>query len=189
VVIDMMAQVTIDAQNDWTDLNIQFTILMNTDGDSTLVVPCDKALGAPPVANVMVIGGNSIPHAGNPPGTPLYGETKECCDPKKVCNDPGEIVYQPGYLIIPGNANGDSRLDIADGIYILSAVFRNGPPLPCECAGDANADGVVDGSDAVYIIYYQFLDGPEPVWGVGCQLIDMATCGDLTCEVQPQCEL
>jgi len=186
VVIDFRAGVTVPAQNGWLDMLVTYQIRMDTDGDVTYVTPCNKRLGSPPVANVMVIGGSSIPASvfeGTDPAAPEGG----CCDPN-ICNIPGEFVFVPGVKVIPGDANGDGRLDIADGIYILNWLFRGGPPLPCEKAGDANGDCVLDSSDAVYIIEYQFLDGPPPVYGVGCQLLTPDVCPDLSCENPTGCE-
>jgi hypothetical protein len=88
---------------------------------------------------------------------------------------------------IPGSANGDGRLDVADAIYILNYLFHAGPPFPCEAAADANADGVVDKSDAVYIINYQFDPPPggwpAPVLGTECEKIDPNLLPSLTCAV------
>ncbi len=182
VVIDMYAVVTLPAQNDWTDLAVTYKILMTADGQATHVVPCDKTLGTPPTSNVMVIGGNSIPASTSEGIDPV----DECCNPES-CNVAGEFVYLPGTKAFAGSANGDAKLDIADGIFILNYLYRGGRPLPCEKAGDANGDCALDSSDAVYIIYYQFLDGPAPVQGLGCVLFNSDTCPDLTCDVA-ECE-
>jgi len=178
VVIDLMATVTLPAQNGWTDLAATWKILMDAEGQSTYVVPCDKTLGVPPVANVMVMGGNSFPASESAGIDPA----DDCCNPVS-CNKAGLFVYQPGVKAMAGSANGDGRLDLADGIYILNYLFRGGPPLPCEKAGDANGDCLLDASDAVYIIHYQFLDGPPPVQGLGCVLFISDECPGLTCNV------
>ncbi|HAK96082.1 MAG TPA: hypothetical protein DCM87_14085 [Planctomycetes bacterium] len=178
VVIDLMATVTLPAQNDWTDLAVTYKILMTADGQATSVVPCDKALGTPATANVMVVGGNSFPASTSEGIDPA----DECCDPTS-CNAAGTFVYLPGTKAFAGSANGDGKLDIADGIFILNYLYRSGRPLPCEKAGDVNGDCVLDSSDAVYIIYYQFLDGPAPAQGLGCVLFNSDTCPNLTCDV------
>jgi hypothetical protein len=181
IVIDFMAQVKLPPQNDWTDLVVTYKVKMTTDGDKTDVHPCNKALGTPPVANVMVINGGSI-QANEFEGSPdlIADPAVGCCDPA-VCNKPAWISFAPGDRVIAGNANGDARLDIADGIYILSFLFRGGPPPSCEKAADANADCALDASDAVYIIYYLLLDGPPSPYGTGCQLIPSGACTALTC--------
>jgi len=154
---------------------------MDAEGQSTYVVPCDLTLGSPPVANVMVIGGNSLAASLSPGIDPA----EDCCNPES-CNKAGLFVYQAGVKAVVGSANGDGRLDIADGIFILNYLFRGGRPLPCEKAGDVTGDCLLDASDAVYIIHYQFLDGPPPVQGLGCVVFASDECPNLTCEV-PGC--
>jgi hypothetical protein len=63
-----------------------------------------------------------------------------------------------------GNANDDSKVDIADGIWIINELLRSGPLTLCQDAADANDDGVVDVSDAVYLFQHQFQPstGPNP---------------------------
>ena len=61
-----------------------------------------------------------------------------------------------------GNANDDSKVNIADAIWILDALFNQGARPTCQDAADTNNDGLVVISDAVYLIQYQFLGGPPP---------------------------
>ncbi|HAK93499.1 MAG TPA: hypothetical protein DCM87_00420, partial [Planctomycetes bacterium] len=149
---------------------------------------CDSALGAPPTPNVMVIGGNSIP------GSAFDGVLAEregdggCCAEAlagegRACNKPAEITYSPGSKFRPGNANGDGKLDLADGIFILGWLYRGGRDPGCVAALDVNLDGVVDSSDAIMIIYWQFLEGPAPEQGLECGTFKT----DLPCDVQEQC--
>ncbi len=60
------------------------------------------------------------------------------------------------------DSNNDRRVDIADPIWTISALFRDGPQSPCQAAADSNADNLVDLADAVFTIEYEFLGGPEP---------------------------
>ena len=175
VVIDFMAAVTISAQNGWTDMNVTYRILMTEDDDFTFVTPCAKTLGDPPVDNVMVMDGNSIPACafeGTDPADPDNG----CCNPE-VCNKPGKLSKSGLPSFVAGNVNGDSRIDIADGIFLLSYLFRDGPEPPCLAAADFNGDDAVDLSDAQAIIYWRLQpDLPErppegwpgPAYGEGC---------------------
>jgi len=64
-------------------------------------------------------------------------------------------------LFVRGNANNDGKVDIADPIFVINALFRQGEPLDCEDAADANDDGLIDASDAVYLISFQF-NKPNP---------------------------
>jgi hypothetical protein len=64
---------------------------------------------------------------------------------------------------IVGDANGDGVVNVADVIFLINFIFRNGPaPDPME-SGDANGDGTVNIADAVYLIAYIFFGGPPPV--------------------------
>ena len=61
-----------------------------------------------------------------------------------------------------GDANNDGRLDIADPIWTINALFMAGPPSVCQDAADSNDDGSIDISDAQYSISYLFEGGPAP---------------------------
>jgi len=66
----------------------------------------------------------------------------------------------PGYIC--GDANANGAVNVADAVYIVSYIFREGPlPTPFD-AGDANCDGNVNVGDAVYIVNYIFREGPPP---------------------------
>ncbi len=78
---------------------------------------------------------------------------------------------------IPGDANQDGRLDIADGVKILVELFVNPGGLPCDGpidsaanakVFDVNADAGVNVADALYVLNYLFADGPPPSLGTGC---------------------
>jgi len=93
----------------------------------------------------------------------------------------GPVVYNGGEIIvlvdaaliicpaedcncIPGDANGDAALNLADAVYVINYVFKGGPPptpYPI-CSGDANCDCTVNLADAVYLINYVFKGGPAP---------------------------
>ncbi len=65
---------------------------------------------------------------------------------------------------IPGDANGDGSVNVGDAVYIISYIFKGGPPPTpyLLCSGDANCDCEVNVGDAVYNITYAFLFGPPP---------------------------
>jgi hypothetical protein len=63
---------------------------------------------------------------------------------------------------IRGNSNGDTKLDIADPIWIINELFRGGQATACAASEDANDDGQVDATDATYLIAYLFQAGPPP---------------------------
>jgi hypothetical protein len=68
----------------------------------------------------------------------------------------------PRQAFVRGDANNDSRVDIADAIWLLGDLFLGGPDVSCFDAADTNADGEKDVSDVAFSINYQFLGGPHP---------------------------
>jgi len=63
---------------------------------------------------------------------------------------------------VRGDANNDARVDIADGVWILSWIYRGGVEPPCQDAADANDDGTVDQSDAIVVVYWRLKGGSPP---------------------------
>ena len=55
-----------------------------------------------------------------------------------------------------GNANDDLKIDIADSIWIINFLFKDGAASPCMDAADANDNGMVELSDAQFMIVYLF---------------------------------
>jgi Tol biopolymer transport system component len=89
-----------------------------------------------------------------------------------VCFIPSILMAQ-----VPGDANSDEIVDIADVIYDLNYVFKEGPPPdPFEC-GDANADCTIDISDAIYLINYLFKEGSIPEM-VSCEWSEPVNLGE-----------
>ncbi len=101
-------------------------------------------LGIPPVANVVVVNGASL----------------------NATFVDGSVTFVPQIITVVdfrrGDANEDSIVNIADGIWIINDLFQNGPTIDCLIASDANDDGLVDLSDAAYIFGYRFSNGPPP---------------------------
>jgi len=66
---------------------------------------------------------------------------------------------------MPGDANNDRQVNVGDAVYLISYIFKGGPPpVPYPiCSGDANGDCQCNVGDAVYIISYVFKGGPAPV--------------------------
>ncbi len=70
---------------------------------------------------------------------------------------------------IRGDANLDSRVDLADAIFLLVWQFREGAQPACMDGADINDDGRTDLADAVYLLQWLFRDGPEiPPPGTSC---------------------
>ena len=75
----------------------------------------------------------------------------------------GSDYNSGGFDVRPvGNVNGDGLIDLADVIYLVEYLYRNGaPPDPVEI-GDATCDGVVNVGDVVYLVNYLYKGGPAP---------------------------
>jgi len=59
-----------------------------------------------------------------------------------------------------GDVNGDGVVTVADATYVVSHIYRNGPP-PLG-SGDVNLDGRVTVADATYLITYIYRGGTPP---------------------------
>lgn len=71
----------------------------------------------------------------------------------------GNVTIAP---IACGEASGDHTVNIADAVYLISYIFKGGPPPEPICIGDADGDGAVNIADGVYLINYIFQGGPDP---------------------------
>ncbi|HIG04643.1 MAG TPA: hypothetical protein EYQ08_02795 [Planctomycetes bacterium] len=102
----------------------------------------DDGLGSPAVVNVVVVGGGSLTAA----------------------QSNGSITLNPVVTIdwLRGDANGDSQVNVADAIWIISELFVSGPASSCAIARDANGDSKYDIADPTYIVQYRFISGPMP---------------------------
>ena len=84
---------------------------------------------------------------------------------------------------VRGEADGDSRLDLSDAIFLIDALLRGGPRSGCIDAEDANDDGRVNIADAVYLIHFLFYTGePPPAPFPDCGLAPADSTPHLPCE-------
>jgi len=65
-------------------------------------------------------------------------------------------------LLLPGDANGDGSLDVADPVFILVFLFAAGAPPPCENTANADGEDDINVTDAVFILNFLFASGPSP---------------------------
>ncbi|MEE2855962.1 MAG: hypothetical protein VX949_01060 [Planctomycetota bacterium] len=116
--------------------------LSGATGPTATDLTWDNTLGSPPVEGVVVVNGASL--------TPTF--------------DDGTITMQPVFdtPFMRGNCNGNSGVDISDGIWMLQELYLAGPSGTCAEACDANADGSYDMADPMHVIYWRLLDGPPP---------------------------
>jgi Zn-dependent M28 family amino/carboxypeptidase len=61
-----------------------------------------------------------------------------------------------------GDANGNGEVDIADAVFLVNYVLKDGLAPEPLTAGDINCDGEVNVTDVVYLINYLFRGGPAP---------------------------
>ena len=101
---------------------------------------------------------------------------------------------------VRANSNGDTLIDLADGISTLGYLFQGQDAPDCLDAADANDDGAVDIADVVYTLRWLFIGGnppPPPPTPSGANYsvddcgtdptADNARAGDLGCESFPPC--
>jgi hypothetical protein len=67
-----------------------------------------------------------------------------------------------GELFLCGDANDNGVVEAGDVVYLITYLFRAGPPPQPMCIGDANLSGSVEAGDVVYLITYLFRGGPPP---------------------------
>ncbi len=62
-----------------------------------------------------------------------------------------------------GDANWDNAITVADVVYLINYVFRDGAdPQPERFTGDVNCDKFINVADIVYLVNYIFNFGDEP---------------------------
>ncbi len=78
-----------------------------------------------------------------------------------------------GYPIICGDVNGRDGVSGGDLVYLITYLFRGGPPPRCPMLGraDCNSDGTIDAADVVTLVAYLFRLGAPPdcpgIWAPG----------------------
>jgi hypothetical protein len=68
-----------------------------------------------------------------------------------------------GEPFLCGDANDNGMVEAGDVVYLITYLFREGPPPEPMCVGDANLSGSVEAGDVVYLITYLFRGGPPPL--------------------------
>jgi hypothetical protein len=89
-----------------------------------------------------------------------------------VVDGDGQLVpirYHQGDLYlwwsVPGDASGDSLVDLADVVFLVNYLYRGGSE-PCMCeAADANSDCLINLGDLVYLLNYLFKGSYGPLPG------------------------
>jgi len=63
---------------------------------------------------------------------------------------------------LTGDVTGDEEINIADVVYLINYLYKDGPVPSPLFLGDVNCDSEVDISDVIYLINYLYRDGSEP---------------------------
>ncbi len=66
--------------------------------------------------------------------------------------DHPEIAKRQTCCVVPGDVNNDGVMNIGDAVYLITYIFKGGPPPPCPWAADTNGDCSVDIGDAIRLI-------------------------------------
>ncbi len=66
-------------------------------------------------------------------------------------------------VYLPGDVNDDGRVTVADVVFLINYLFKNGPSPKILESADVNLDGNVSVSDVIYLISYLFKNGPCPL--------------------------
>jgi hypothetical protein len=83
-----------------------------------------------------------------------------------ISEDPVCYALQ-GYVhataFVHGDANADGITNIADAVYLIIYLFKDGhEPIPLE-TGDVDGDNLCQIQDAVYLVNYLFKNGNPPI--------------------------
>lgn len=71
-------------------------------------------------------------------------------------------IFDQHYIFKPGDANSDGTVTVADVVFLVSFLFKGGPPPSPLWRGDANGDCQVTVADTVYLVAYLFKQGAKP---------------------------
>ena len=157
----------------WTNNDVYDAIVIFRDGEEIAVLPGDT---------------NSFQDTAATPGDYEYRvEARRAsagCESTVSVTCTGTVA--PVDRFVRGDANGDSRVDISDVLFMLSFVFTEGKSPDCMDAADFNNDGEVDFLDAIGNMNYLFQAGPGPVGGSECAADPEGDADGLGCTIAPE---
>jgi len=105
--------------------------------------------------------GNNMWEDGN--YAPLNGVIDEACIYNRALNaDEIEVLYCGRSYIPRGDVNGDGEINLGDVVYLITYLYKGGPPPDPIPVADVNCDCVVDLGDVVHLISYLYKGGPPP---------------------------
>lgn len=81
--------------------------------------------------------------------------------PQYVSGEFPVIKYWPGDVTFDGEL-----VDVADVVYLLNYIYKNGPTPPHPISADVNGpDRLIDIEDVIYLMNYLYRHGPNPLPG------------------------
>lgn len=75
------------------------------------------------------------------------------------------VFFNQNQLYVKGDVNQDSKVTVADVVFLVNYLFRGGPEPHYLACGDVNQDCQTTVGDAVYLVTYLFKAGPVPLSG------------------------
>ena len=153
----------VPADTSWTHVAVVFDdtsntlrVFINGVQDNTLTTTATYYNSNAPLAI-----GNNMWEDGN--YRPLNGVIDEARIYNRALSaDEIEALYCGRSYIPRGDANSDGEINLGDVVYLITYLFKGGPPPDPLPAGDVNCDCVVDIGDVVYLITYLYKSGPPP---------------------------
>jgi hypothetical protein len=146
----------------------RFLPAKGTDSVLDLDIKADKGQTEAPIVGKLAFVDN-LKGSGQPVqnAVTVNGDTKTPCNGPPNASAEVSISFEKSTVAAArkfrrGNPNNDSKIDIADAIWIVNELFRSGPKTACPPAADINGDGTLNIDDAVYLINYEFKGGPKP---------------------------
>ncbi len=61
-----------------------------------------------------------------------------------------------------GDVTGDEYITLADAVFVINYLYRNGPAPSPLFLGDVDCDDAVDAGDVIYLLNYLYKEGAEP---------------------------
>lgn len=150
VVLSFTMPIVLDATQDQSILRARYVVAEGAGGEgfSSEINFTDGLIGAgQPVDTVLTVQGQTVAPRQISGITVVHSE--DACSP-------------PSAVFVRADANNDDKVDIADPIYTINWLIRNGPTPACIASADSNDDGKTDISDALFTIAYRFMAGPVP---------------------------
>lgn len=102
--------------------------------------------------------------SGLAPGHHQYTVEAHCSAGTMAAEDCVAFVVPPSVPFQRADCNVDGSVQLADAVFLLSALFPNLPALPvlpCEDAGDCNDDGALSIADAICVLVHLFGSSPQ----------------------------